>query len=74
MRTTYVEIVLAKTFRTCSDGIRPMRLGIHGYRKTFVYTKAVNVQHGQGHTRKMLQFAENFRFPLSQAVLNKCEL
>ena len=31
-----------------------MRLGINGYGKSFIYTKAVDVQHRQGYTREAL--------------------
>ena len=74
VRTTYVEIVLAKSLRTCSDRVGPMCLSINGYCKPFVYTKAVDVQHSQGHAREMLNFAENFRLPLAQAILYKRKL
>lgn len=74
MRTTYVEVLFAESCGTCPDRVGPMCLGINGYRKPFVYTIAVDVQHGQGHTREMLNFAENLWLPLTQAVLYECEL
>ena len=51
-----------------------MCLGINGYRKAFVYTEAVDIQHSQGHAREALDLAKDVRSPLPQAVLYKCEL
>lgn len=41
-----------------------MRLSINGYRQAFIDTKAVDIEHRQGHTREALDLAENVGSPL----------
>lgn len=73
VRTADIKVFLAKSLRARSDRIGPVCLSINGYRKPFIYAKAVDVQHSQGHTREMLNFAEYLRLPLAQAILHKCK-
>lgn len=74
VRTAYIEILLAKSLGTFSDRVGPVCLSVNGYRKSFVNTIPVDIQHSQGHTGEALKFAENFWSPLPQAILYKCEL
>ncbi len=65
MRTTYIEIFLAKLLRTRSDRAGPMRHSVNCYRKAFVNAVAINVQGSQGHTRESFDLGKDIWSPFT---------